>query len=146
MAATGGPLNLQLASGTIHAEEACFVWDKLEPYDGVKTYHLFLNNKEVQLSSTCNVRLTGLNPNTAYSLYVKAEDEAGALSKASNTIKFTTKSLGKVLNIKEFGAKGDGVTLNTRAIQKAINACPKGGTVLIPAGTFLSGAIFLKVI
>ena len=34
--------------------------------------------------------------------------------------------------------------LNTLAIQAAINACPSGGTVLIPSGTFKSGAIFLK--
>ncbi|MDP4291612.1 MAG: glycoside hydrolase family 28 protein, partial [Bacteroidota bacterium] len=44
----------------------------------------------------------------------------------------------------QFGAKGDGVTLNTVFIQKAIDQCPAGGTVLIPKGVFLSGALFLK--
>jgi len=35
-------------------------------------------------------------------------------------------------------------TLNTGAIQKAINDCPPGGEVYIPEGTFLSGPLFLK--
>jgi len=48
--------------------------------------------------------------------------------------------------ISEYGAVGDGVTVNTRAIQSAIDACAKseGGKVIIPSGTFLSGTIILK--
>ena len=51
-----------------------------------------------------------------------------------------------VYNVREFGAKGDGKTLDTAAIQKAIDKCftEKGGTVLIPAGDFLSGTLELK--
>jgi Pectate lyase superfamily protein len=48
-------------------------------------------------------------------------------------------------NILDFGAKSDGVTLNTEAIQKAINqTAVKGGRVVIPQGEFLSGTIYLK--
>ena len=49
-------------------------------------------------------------------------------------------------NISDFEAKGDGKTLDTAAIQKAIDKCfaNKGGTVLIPAGDFLCGTIELK--
>lgn len=52
----------------------------------------------------------------------------------------------KKYNIAQLGAVGDGVTLNTKAIQKVIDDCAKngGGTVVIPKGSFLSGAIFLK--
>jgi polygalacturonase len=49
--------------------------------------------------------------------------------------------------ITDFGAVGDGKTVNTKAIQAAINKCAankKGGVLVIPKGTFLSGAIFLK--
>jgi hypothetical protein len=51
-----------------------------------------------------------------------------------------------VYNVREFGAKGDGKTLDTTAIQSAIDKCfnEKGGTVLIPAGDFLSGTLELK--
>jgi polygalacturonase len=50
-----------------------------------------------------------------------------------------------MINIKDCGAVGDGITLDTRAIQSAIDSCAQaGGTVLIPAGKFVSGAIFLR--
>lgn len=44
------------------------------------------------------------------------------------------------------GAKGDGVTVDTVAIQKAVDACAArgGGTVWFPAGNFVSGTITLK--
>ncbi len=44
------------------------------------------------------------------------------------------------------GAIGDGKTVNTKAIQAAVDACAAagGGRVVVPAGVFLSGAIFLK--
>ena len=49
-------------------------------------------------------------------------------------------------NVVEFGAKGDGETLNTHAIQEAVNVCSQhgGGTVYFPPGTYLSGTIYLK--
>ena len=52
----------------------------------------------------------------------------------------------RIYNVRDLGAKGDGKTLDTAAIQKAIDACAqdKGGTVLIPAGDFLSGTLELK--
>ncbi len=48
--------------------------------------------------------------------------------------------------ISDFGAVADGKTLNTAAIQQAIDAAATagGGVVEIPAGRFLSGSIFLK--
>jgi hypothetical protein len=52
----------------------------------------------------------------------------------------------RVFNVREFGAKGDGENLDTTAVQAAIDAAHKdhGGTVLIPAGTFVVGTIELK--
>ena len=49
-------------------------------------------------------------------------------------------------NIQDFGAKPDGKTLSTVAIQSAIDAATKngGGRVIIPKGKFLTGAFFLK--
>ncbi|MDR3714297.1 MAG: glycoside hydrolase family 28 protein [Puia sp.] len=49
-------------------------------------------------------------------------------------------------NIRNFGAKGDGVSLDSRAINQAIDAAARGGggTVYFPAGQYLSGSIHLK--
>jgi polygalacturonase len=51
-----------------------------------------------------------------------------------------------VYDIREFGAKSDGQTLCTQAIQAAIDKCAAddGGTVYLPPGRFLSGTILLK--
>lgn len=48
--------------------------------------------------------------------------------------------------ISDFGATADGKTVNTKAIQAAIDKCASsgGGVVVVPKGTFVSGAIFLK--
>ncbi|TDX01103.1 rhamnogalacturonidase [Dinghuibacter silviterrae] len=53
---------------------------------------------------------------------------------------------GGVYNIRDFGAKGDGVTLETKAIDKAIDAAAAagGGTVFFPAGHYLSFTIHLQ--
>ncbi len=52
----------------------------------------------------------------------------------------------KTYNIRDFGAKGDGKTSDTTALQAAIDACHReqGGTVLVPAGVFVIGTTELK--
>jgi polygalacturonase len=49
-------------------------------------------------------------------------------------------------NITKFGAIGDAKTLNTQAIQQAIDKCTAqgGGVVKVPKGVFLTGTIVLK--
>jgi len=53
--------------------------------------------------------------------------------------------LAATYNIADFGAKADGKTLDTKALQDAINTASTngGGTVLIPAGNFLTGPFIL---
>lgn len=49
-------------------------------------------------------------------------------------------------NIKDFGGVGNGTTLNTKAFEKAISTISEkgGGTLVVPAGTWLTGPIELK--
>lgn len=51
-----------------------------------------------------------------------------------------------IFNVRDYGAAGDGMHKDTAAIAKTIEACAKagGGTVLIPAGKYLTGTIQMK--
>ncbi|MET3128266.1 polygalacturonase [Arcicella rosea] len=74
---------------------------------------------------------------------------------AQKTPTYSWKNLPKIVqptfakdtfNVTKFGAKPDGITLNTQAINDAITACSKkgGGVVLVPNGMWLTGPIVLK--
>ncbi|MFC8734632.1 glycosyl hydrolase family 28 protein [Luteimicrobium sp. NPDC057192] len=91
-------------------------------------------------------KVTGLAPNRAYAFSVRAVLSDGSLSAPSGTIRVTTakKAHRSVVTAPQFGAVGDGTTVNTRAIQKAIDTCSAPScTVVIPRGTFRTGALFL---
>ncbi|MFG2005513.1 glycoside hydrolase family 28 protein [Spirillospora sp. NPDC048911] len=49
-------------------------------------------------------------------------------------------------NVTAYGAKGDGKADNTTAFKNAIQACSTagGGHVIVPSGTYVTGAIYLK--
>jgi alpha-L-rhamnosidase len=57
---------------------------------------------------------------------------------------FACQSAGLRCDITQHGATGDGKTLNTIAIQKTIDTCTGGGTVVVPKGEFVTGALYLK--
>lgn len=54
--------------------------------------------------------------------------------------------LAQKFNIKDFGAKSDNSTINTKFIQRAIDSCSVsgGGTIYVPAGVFVTGTLELK--
>ena len=104
-------------------------------------YQISLNGKVHGTVRKTNYTIENLTPNTWYTVSVNVK---GNNATGLNTIRFKTKTKGKIYNILDFGAKGDGIANNTKAIQTAINACGAGGTVHIPKGIFVSGALYLK--
>jgi pectate lyase len=55
-------------------------------------------------------------------------------------------SQGTVLNVRDVGAVGDGESINTAPLQRAIDSVAgrSGGTVIVPPGVFVTGTLFLK--
>lgn len=53
---------------------------------------------------------------------------------------------GRVFDVAAFGARGDGVSKNTKALQSAIDAASAagGGIVLVPPGRYVTGSLYLK--
>lgn len=79
----------------------------------------------------------GLSPANSYVCTFRRGEEEGSTS-------FLTKQETATLNVREFGAKGDGVQEDTIFLQAAILACPEGGRVLVPEGNYRMTALFLK--
>ena len=72
--------------------------------------------------------------------------ESSIIATGSDTPRTLADRFGDVVNVRDFGALGDGVTDDTEAIQAAIDACSEGSCVVFPIGTyFLSYAVFMRV-
>ena len=63
-------------------------------------------------------------------------DKAGVVSSGSTIERTLADRFSEVINVKDYGAKGDGVTDDTAAIQEAVD---KGGRIFIPAGRYMLG-------
>lgn len=119
----------------VSSSTACFEWKNELPYYAEQEYTIYLDGKEVLTSNTNVFSLFSLKPNTTYKL---------TSSTGIGTITFTTAKDTRTVNVKDFGARGDGKTLDTLAIQTAINCLPKGAKLHFPAGDYLTAPICLK--
>ena len=101
------------------------------------------SNKTLSL----NVNRTGL---TAGSYTSNVSFSAGAKGSAQVPVSMAVPSTspapsGSTVNVRDFGAKGNGLADDSPAFDRAIEALPaSGGTVLVPAGTYLLKPRFLS--
>lgn len=97
-------------------------------------HSIVLNNRVIGDTFRSVFSLNTLEPGKTYTLRI---DNGSPIS-------FETKSESACLDIREFGARGDGELDDTPAIHATIAACPKGGTIFIPPGLWCCGPLFLK--
>ena len=141
LAQSAGKMNLLVAPGTLTDSKVSILWDK--QYRATKAvYQVLLNGKLHGTTSKTNYTFGNLKPESFYKIEVAVKEEKSGDKTA--ILSFKTAAKSKIFNILDFGAKADTAVKNTKAIQAAIDACTVGGTVYIPAGTFISGALFLK--
>jgi exo-poly-alpha-galacturonosidase len=166
-------LRLQVPPLAVDDKSIVLVWKKPADYAKVVDYRIFMNgrllgsangyaarfsplapytrafyaayqgDRQVRVSPH-NYTVEGLRPDTSYRFSVRAVYADGSLSASSATLVQRTAKPSLRCDITRHGAIADGHTLNTSAIQDTIAACPAGGTVLVPAGVFKTGALFLK--
>lgn len=103
-------------------------------YHTLKPHSLFLNGKPFGETSRTITSLWNLLPDTEYTVEAKG----------FQPLRFRTAKESVSLDVRRFGAKGDGLGDDTAALQTAILCCPENGRVRIPAGDYLTGPLFLK--
>ncbi len=101
------------------------------------SFDVFIDGEKRVSTDRNVVTVAGLLPDKKYKIGVNA---GGELVEKE----FETKHESVLLDVRRFGAKGDGKKLDTAAIQAAICSCPKDGTVYLPEGIYLSTPLFLK--
>lgn len=100
-------------------------------------YSLYINDVLYAEANTNVISVYNLNPDTEYRVSLKVNNNF-----FEKIIKTDYEYVS--LNVKKFGAKGDGTTLDTAFIQGCIMACPDNGRVYFPKGEYYTGPLFLK--
>jgi hypothetical protein len=84
------------------------------------------------------VTVNGIQTLTNKTLTAPVINNAPITATGSTTARTLENRFADVVNVKDFGAKGDGTTDDTAAIQAAVNSLSlTGGTVFFPTGKFL---------
>ena len=109
-------------------------------YQANEPYTVYVNDTCVIEEGNKNVfTLYKLEPNTSYTVAVQ---NINTEEKSEQTIQTENEYIR--LDVKRFGAVGDGMTEDTMALQAAILACPDNGCVYVSKGTYLTGPLFLR--
>lgn len=107
-------------------------------YETETAWTIYLNRKKVVRTNHVITSLYDLKPDTQYEAEAVNERGERLMTYFSTDYEYVT------LNVRDFGAKGDGQGDDTLFIQAAIMACPKHSRVLIPEGTYRITSLFLK--
>ncbi len=108
-------------------------------YYSRNNYQICLNGEKAGEIRKVVTSLFDLKPETTYKLQI-INQEGVCVAETE----FVTEYEFITLNVRDFGAKGDGISNDTPFIQAAILSCPEGGRVLVPAGVYKITSLFLK--
>lgn len=106
-----------------------------------RPYIVLLNGEELMRENRNVISIFGLEPDTEYRIAIILAEGGGEEPK---WLSFRTAPESVLLDVRAFGALGDGKNDDTACIQAAIEACPKDGTVRIPKGRYLTRPLFLR--
>ena len=101
-------------------------------------YTVWINGKFWLQSNRVVETIDGLEPDTDYEIIISNNKEDSEPLRLRTDFEYVT------LNVKDFGAKGDGQKDDTLSIQAAISCCPPNSRILIPEGIYKVSSLFLK--
>ena len=120
------------------SSSACLELDGSTPYYARRGYTVWVDGAEQFACNTNVFSLFGLRPGTEYAVAVRFEGGG------EESVRLATRPEACCVNVRDFGAAGDGVHEDTAAIQAAISFLPEGGRLWFPAGTYLTLPLSLK--
>lgn len=167
------PSKVQVPTLAYDDQQIILVWEKPAGHADISDYHVYANGQLLGSSNANNDQVSpakpyidrfyqqdtrnfhhriaihsftanGLKPDTEYRFSVRSVGRDGKESGDSPVVVQRTTAVPALFDVKNHGAKGDGSSLDTAAIQRAIDACTVGCKVLLPKGTYKSGALYLK--
>lgn len=118
-----------------------YYWDLCDCRIKNAEYSVFLDGEKVLTTDKTDFTIENLEPDTSYNIEVFAKKGSDKMILIAG--KLRTKKMPDFVNVRDYGVLGDGKTVETAAIQKAIDACGEGQTLYFPAGTYMTGAIRL---
>ena len=117
-------------------------WERPEGCFGTQ-YQVFLGETLVGSTQKTHYTISDLKVDTSYEITVKGLYELQQQTTQTITVHTAKRTITIDITKEPYNAVNDGETLNTKAIQSAIDDCPEGGCVYIPAGVFMTGALRL---
>lgn len=106
-------------------------------YESEQKKEIYVNGIFYEETARVITSIHGLKPDTDYVIEIRY---GGGCQK----VMVKTDREYVTLNVRDFGAKGDGISDDTGFIQAAILCCPKDSRVLIPEGVYRITSLFLK--
>ena len=125
----------------IFEDEITLWWEKKEIAEKANAYKLFLNGTLQGETDKTHYSFINLKAEQAYQVRVEAYLDGVKAGQKEYALQ-TKKAKNKIDVTKApYNAVGNGETLNTKALQKALDDCTENDVVYIPAGRFLTGAL-----
>jgi polygalacturonase len=122
---------------TISTEDSLTIFWKKPDFEA-GTYAFFLDGRSMGTSQTTHFTFAGLEADREYHVEIRFRQAVKALT-------CRTKKTRRRIDVTQapYEALGNGQTMNTSALQRAIDDCGPGETVYLPTGVYLTGALRL---
>lgn len=142
---TNNMMKLPHLKSLIYDDTITLYWDKPEQVPAQHYYEVWKDGNLEGTTDKTHFTLSKLVPQTTYTVEVKLFDKEGTVMARSESLQLTTDIKKEKIDVTKapYFASGDGSTMNTAALQKAINDCGQNQAVYLPSGVYLTGALRL---
>ncbi len=127
-----------------YREKLTVYWDLPRAFERGSRYVIQVDDRVVAETDRCHYELMGLKPDTKYSIFVFMRSAKGR-EELVGAKQCTTERVKRKIDVTEapYFALGDGATLNTAALQRALDDCTADDYVYLPEGDYMTGSLFL---